>query len=201
MLRPTDTVAAVDMEFYRVTFGSRVNGPGLRNVLHTQGCTIGCKGCFNTHTWAKGGGTTASVGEISELLFSGNPEGITISGGEPTEQWEGVEALLTEAKSRGLSTVVFTGRTKEELKELGLWASFKDLVDIAISGPYDVNNPVKDPLIGSANQEVHYLSDRYAAPSLQDLPTIEVHIEGDRVCIAGFPDQKTKTTLLRTIRG
>ena len=34
---------------------SKVNGPGSRTTLWTQGCTKACPGCFNPETWTKKG--------------------------------------------------------------------------------------------------------------------------------------------------
>ena len=30
--------------------GSRVNGPGLRAVVYFQGCTLGCRSCWNAES-------------------------------------------------------------------------------------------------------------------------------------------------------
>ena len=35
--------------------GSRVNGPGLRAVVYFQGCTLGCRDCWNPETHAFAG--------------------------------------------------------------------------------------------------------------------------------------------------
>ena len=191
----------MEIEYYEITLGSRVNGPGVRNVLHTQGCNIKCKGCFNTHTWAKGGGTVSSVEDVQSKLFIGNPEGITISGGEPTEQWKPVSKILSTARKRNISTLVFTGRTEEELRKMGIWDDFEALVDIVVLGPFDREKKIKEPLRSSDNQRVRYLSERHSPEDIEDIPEVEIHIDGDEIKIAGFPTHKTKTSLLRTIRG
>ena len=40
---------------------SIVNGYGLRAVIWTQGCFIGCEGCQNQETWDPEGGVLVSV--------------------------------------------------------------------------------------------------------------------------------------------
>ena len=45
---------------------SEIYGPGLRSVLWVQGCTLACKGCWNTQYWSSTGGITTSVDEIVE---------------------------------------------------------------------------------------------------------------------------------------
>jgi organic radical activating enzyme len=64
---------------------SRVNGPGVRFVLWTQGCSKGCKECYNPETW-KFEGKDILVDEIFELIDSYNVDGITLTGGDPLEQ-------------------------------------------------------------------------------------------------------------------
>src|ERR1039458_3611579 len=63
---------------------SRVNGPGLRAVVWLQGCSLGCKGCWNpqTHTFAERDNETAE-GLAIWILAQKDIEGVTFSGGEP----------------------------------------------------------------------------------------------------------------------
>jgi pyruvate-formate lyase-activating enzyme len=48
---------------------SRVNGPGLRAVVYFQGCTLGCRDCWNpeSHTFA---GEERSIAEVTNLVVS-----------------------------------------------------------------------------------------------------------------------------------
>ena len=70
------------------TFGT-VDGPGIRFVLFTQGCSLRCKYCQNRDTWEQKGGTLVTVKQVLEkiekyknyIIPSGG--GVTISGGEP----------------------------------------------------------------------------------------------------------------------
>ena len=64
---------------------SRVNGPGKRFVLWTQGCSKGCKNCYNPNTW-KFEGKEMSPEEILELIENFEVDGITLTGGDPLEQ-------------------------------------------------------------------------------------------------------------------
>jgi len=189
------------MRIHRVTHGSRVNGPGLRNVLHTQGCTVGCSGCFNAHTWSTKGGHSLSVDEIVEDLLTDVRDGVTISGGEPTEQWGELKDLLVKVKNAGQSIVLFTGLNRHELEKKEIWEDLQDLTDILVVGPYDKRKSLEgSPLRGSSNQEVYYFG-KYSEEDLVKVPELEVHIDGDTVTVAGFPDTKTRTTLLRELRG
>ena len=47
---------------------SKVNGPGLRFVLWTQGCSKGCKNCFNPETWNFEKNIILSIEEIINII-------------------------------------------------------------------------------------------------------------------------------------
>ena len=189
------------MKVFRVTYGSRVNGPGVRNVLHLQGCSVKCPGCFNVHTWDPTKGDEFSVGTVADLLLSDVQDGITISGGEPTDQWEELLNLMNILRVQGQSIVLFTGRSREQLKSMGIWNDLVDRTDIVVSGPYERKKHLDgEPLRGSSNQEVHFHG-KYSEKDLKSVPEVEVHIDGDTVTMAGFPTTETRTTLVREIRG
>ena len=90
-------------------------------------------------------------------------EGITLSGGEPFEQPEPCARLLFEARRRGLSTMAFTGYTREEL----LLApdphvrEMLDRLDVLVDGPYVAELACDDLWRGSRNQRVLFLTGRY----------------------------------------
>ena len=66
---------------------SIVNGYGLRAVIWTQGCFIGCEGCQNQETWDPEGGVLVSVEDIKEELRQLKGQtGLTFCGGEPSIQ-------------------------------------------------------------------------------------------------------------------
>lgn len=190
------------MKVHKVTYGSRVNGPGLRNVLHTQGCSVKCSGCFNVHTWDPSKGDEFSPSTIVEILLANGPvDGVTISGGEPTDQWPEIKQVLKGVREGGQSVVMFTGRSREQLVELGYWGDIEQLTDIVVAGPYVKSKHLNgEPLRGSANQVV-YFHGEYTEKDLESVPEVEVHIDGDTVTVAGFPTKETRTTLLREIRG
>lgn len=189
------------MKVFRVTYGSRVNGPGVRNVLHTQGCSVKCPGCFNVHTWDPTKGDEFSVGTVVDLLLSDVQDGITVSGGEPTDQWEELRQVLRMVREAGQTVVLFTGRTREQLVSMDIWDELVMLTDIVVAGPYlREEHLVGDPLRGSNNQEV-YFHGKYKKKDLNNIPELEIHIDGDTVTVAGFPTTETRTTLLREIRG
>ncbi len=66
---------------------SYANGPGPRSVLWVQGCSLGCRGCFNQATHDPSAGESMAVEEAAKRLTRhAGIEGVTISGGEPFQQ-------------------------------------------------------------------------------------------------------------------
>lgn len=189
-----------------ITKGSYVNGPGRRNVLHVQGCHIGCPGCFNKHTWSVEGGSDKDVLTVSSELLSDNPEGVTISGGEPMEQWDDVRSLIKDmlVKRPGLSVIIFTGWTRNKLESSGYLSEMGDsfylnetLVSLLVSGPYVEKLSCSDkPLVSSSNQEIIYVNPAYRQVDLTPIPRVEVSCGPDGlITIAGLPNQATLESL------
>ena len=98
---------------------SRVNGPGLRAVVWLQGCSLGCKGCWNpqTHTFAERDNETAE-GLATWILAQKDIEGVTFSGGEPLQQAHDLYQTIMQVKHQrpDLSIGMFTGYNLEELE-------------------------------------------------------------------------------------
>ncbi len=87
------------------------------------------------------GGVALAISEVVELLLEeqGAPrDGITVLGGEPFLQPEGLAALLGALKERGLHVTLYTGYTLEALRARA--ESVVDealaLTDILIDGPF-----------------------------------------------------------------
>lgn len=190
------------MRISSITKNSYANGPGRRNVLHVQGCGLACPGCFNKHTWAKKGGRETTVSEVATELLADTPDGITISGGEPMEQWEDVQNLIKEmlVVRPTLSVIIFTGWTKNRLEKSGYLDDMRDsyylnetLVSMLVSGPYVEKLACSDrPLISSSNQEIIYVNPAYEQVDLNTIPRVEVSCGPDgTIQISGLPDSST----------
>ena len=75
-----------------------VLGPGRRIGLWVQGCTIHCAGCVSQDTWPKDATKTIAVRDLvawCKRTAGDALDGVTISGGEPFEQPDGLRALLS----------------------------------------------------------------------------------------------------------
>lgn len=103
-----------------------------------------------------------------------NIDGITVSGGEPFEQYEGLLALLKRAKAIELNTIVFSGHTYEHIQEH--FFECLNYIDVLIDGEYiDEKRSFRFPLIGSTNQQIRCLSDVYRVDDFKQ-NTVEIRI-------------------------
>ena len=155
---------------------SEIYGPGIRSVFWTQGCTLACKGCWNTQYWPSRGGEEISVSAIlSQLEDLKDIEGITLLGGEPLQQPQACLELIQGCKEMGLSVFIYTGYEPSEFDDI--MQSCFDLCDIAVTGRYV--QELRDTTLrwrGSRNQQVHFISDLYDDLVLQEQTEVECHI-------------------------
>lgn len=115
-------------------------------------------------------------------------EGISISGGEPLEQPYPLLALLRLVKlETNLSVVVFTGFALEEIENSPDMAGILPLVDVLIAGPYQCEARMGAGLLGSANQRIHLLTERYRMSDILSVPEAEVIVmPGGHIYVSGI---------------
>lgn len=182
---------------------SEVNGPGRRFTIWVQGCPLGCESCFNRELQPFSGGRAYTIDEIIGLIKeSGEIEGVSYTGGEPFCQAAALTELSRRVKKElGLSVFCYTGYTLEELRQEGEPARIELLeeIDILADGRFQAELPAKQPWVGSGNQRLHFLSERYRELERElsgeleakscKLDEFEVLIDenGDLV-ITGFPE-------------
>ena len=127
---------------------SLVDGPGVRTVVFFQGCDLRCKGCHNKSAWDISKGTEVSVNELVALLKKEvvNKK-ITISGGEPLMQKEGLIELVKSLK--GFDIAVYTGHEISDVpKEL-----LENITYIKTGSFKEELKTTMKPYVGSSNQE------------------------------------------------
>src|SRR5438270_8174030 len=149
---------------------TEAEGPGLRFAVWFQGCPLRCPGCCNPEMLPFRGGRAmpldAVLAELDAARSHSDIEGITLLGGEPLTHAAGAAALADAARRRGLSVMVFTGYTLAEARQLPdpAVADLLALTDLLVDGPYQRELPEpRRRWIGSANREIHFLTDRYPA--------------------------------------
>ena len=174
---------------------TEAEGPGRRFALWFQGCPLRCPGCCNPEMLPFTGGIPMRLADLQAQLRDAQVkdaiEGITLLGGEPFAH-AGAALLAAAAHGFGLSVMVFTGYTLEELRESSdaTVHALLDHTDILVDGPYRRELPERERRwIGSANQRVHFLSERCSAddPRWRLPNTLEIRLRDGAVSINGFP--------------
>jgi len=140
------------------------NGPGVRVSLFVSGCRNHCKGCFNPETWDFDYGrpfTRETEDEIIEALRPSWIQGLSILGGEPTEE-ENAAVLIpflkrVRAALPDKDIWLYSGYTYEALRDKEILT----LADVLVDGPFLLE--LKDAGLafrGSRNQRIIDLKEK-----------------------------------------
>lgn len=138
-----------------------------RTEIYFAGCQKAlsgnpCKNCFNQDLWCNLNSIPLNPVDIVDQLDKQNiPKYVTIVGGEPTDQIEGLIDLITILKNRGYHIMLFTWRSYEWVKDMIGRINLKK-IDIMVTEPYieefRIYNTALDDgihnVIGSGNQKV-----------------------------------------------
>ncbi len=139
------------------------DGFGLRYAIYFAGCENRCEGCHNPQSWNPKAGQ-----KLDEVLFekivkaiNANSllDGITLSGGDPFYNPEGLLKFLIEIKKRcKINVWCYTGYTYEKLAENMISFEALKLIDVLVDGKF--LKDLFDPRLyfrGSSNQRILYL--------------------------------------------
>ena len=95
---------------------SLVDGPGVRTLVFFQGCDIHCPFCQNQSTWDMKQGKEISVEELAKTLIGQSfNKKVTITGGEPLLQKEGLSKLVKILDENGFDIALYTGHQRHEV--------------------------------------------------------------------------------------
>ncbi len=133
-------------------------GEGTRIGIWVQGCNLGCKGCLNQAIWGMTGGKSISLLDVFNWIFSlqNDFDGITISGGEPFQQYEQLITFLHLVKTKTkLNIYCFSGYYLKELIELFPDKLFLKYIDTLVDGRYIEEQHENSNLKGSTNQTIY----------------------------------------------
>ena len=174
---------------------TEAEGPGRRFALWFQGCPLRCPGCCNPEYLPFKGGTAMTLEEVEAMLTNAKEEsgieGITLLGGEPFAHAGGASALASFAKSIDLTVMCFSGYLLEDLAaKTDATAQLLAATDILVDGPYDRERPdTARRWIGSTNQRIHFLTERYRADDecWRQRNTLEIRVRGSEIVVNGFP--------------
>lgn len=139
---------------------TEAEGPYKRMAVWFQGCDIKCKGCCNPSLQPLRPAHLMTVGEIVETVLKSKRdygiEGVTFLGGEPTLQ-QNLPLLSKKIKELDLGVILFTGHIIDNLDNEMIQS-----VDLIVDGKFEIDRQDNDRnLIGSTNQNIIFVSERY----------------------------------------
>ena len=163
----------VDYHDFCIIENEHLYGPGKRLLLFTQGCSLHCEGCVNSHLWQFGCGNKISAEELLDICKQNMVDGITLHGGEPLDQAGELYQAVRLIKESGFTVILFTGYLKKELS--GLQARIWNLADIVVCGRYDeTKRNVYMQFRGSTNQRVITHAGKYKNYKVKDGETAAI---------------------------
>jgi anaerobic ribonucleoside-triphosphate reductase activating protein len=177
---------------------TEAEGPGRRAALWVQGCEFLCPGCCNPNflriTPRELIPSASLLVRLKDAQAEYDIEGLTLLGGEPMLQAKGLSELAAGAQLLGLSVMVFTGYTLDQLRAEPLPGSNALLshTDVLVDGRYVAELPeTQRAWAGSRNQVFHYLTERYDSSierTNDGRQRVEIRLRNDgRVDLNGWP--------------
>ena len=148
----------------RILYPVTALGPGKRIALWTAGCSRHCDGCANPELWDWSGSRRMDVeivwNMVRTILENNEVSGITLTGGEPFEQAEGLADLVGRIRQNyDVNILAFSGFRLEELRQDQEKAALLSYLDVLIDGAYvKEENDGKAAMRGSLNQRILYLN-------------------------------------------
>lgn len=139
-----------------------------------------------------GGRLTPSRRLAGLALSAVGIEGVSILGGEPFLQARALAAFAREVRQGGLSVMVYSGFTLDELRSGAVEGAEALLAetDLLVDGRYVRELPERRRRwVGSQNQVVHHLTGRYAEddPRFFMPNTVELRLTRDGLTVNGWP--------------
>lgn len=135
------------------------NGVGIRTTIFVTGCSRHCPNCFNEEYQSFSAGkpwTDKETQQVIEYLQDPNVAGLTLLGGEPMQNVEGLLKVIREVKKKVDKSIwVWSGYTWEEIIKDPLKSELLSECDVLVDGPFI--DALKDPALwfrGSSNQRV-----------------------------------------------
>ena len=150
-----------------IVAGTSVDGPHLRTSIYLAGCTHHCPGCHNPQSWDPSGGHLVAIDDLLDIIVREEMP-VTLSGGDPLFQAEGVAALTAAIKQyfkngspsfrRGWgedSIWLYTGYRWEQIVATPRLLDAVRNVDVVVDGPFVQS--LRDTTLlfrGSSNQRI-----------------------------------------------
>lgn len=159
----------------RIIFPVYNLGPGKRIAIWVQGCSQACPGCISPDLWNWEKGREVDVLSLASGIIENAEQfdGITITGGEPFDQYEAFVSFASFIKLKSdLEILVFSGYTLEELIKKFPDKLFTKCLDYLIDGPFIQELQEDKNLRGSTNQKMY----RFEVSAKADLSVLDGEI-------------------------
>lgn len=169
-----------------------IYGPGVRTVVWFQGCSIHCKGCWNTEMWDTSPKQLIERQDFLNYLVNiGKP--ITFLGGEPLDQSGNLLWLVRNLKKSGANIMLYTGYEPEEIALNPVWKEICGFADILVPGRYkEEQRDITLRWRGSSNQPIITT----IGGEIEDRNEVEIHIDEDgKIVCMGYPTEEMEDIL------
>ena len=155
----------MELKLHSLAYPVTALGPGRRVALWVAGCPLRCKGCITPGLLSPDAGESITIKRLAKRLFTlpVSVDGITLTGGEPFAQSRALSALLDVIRARRAQwdVLTFSGFPLEQLRRGTAWQRrLLARTDVLVDGPYAARQAGHHPLLASANQRIHLLTDR-----------------------------------------
>lgn len=135
------------------------NGPGVRTTIFLTGCTLNCKNCFNKEYQDFHFGKVFDEKAFAELMDSLNDDnirGLSVLGGEPFDNLDGLKDLITSVRAKTDKDIwVYSGYTFEELVQKDGAMDVLKNIDVLVDGRFvEELKDLKLKFRGSSNQRI-----------------------------------------------
>jgi len=138
---------------------SKVQGPGTRFTIWVQGCSIRCQSCKNKDTWDFNSGESINIDTLATKIKKSSSTGLTITGGEPLDQFDAVYNLITKV-SNDKDIFLCSGYTLKQINDDPYKRTILSCIDMICAGPFDETQICQSEWKGSRNQEIACFSKR-----------------------------------------
>lgn len=132
------------------------DGPGFRTSFYLAGCKHNCPGCHNPQSHDPNGGTEYDIDDLVHIALDDEFANVTLSGGDPLFQIDGVIELCKKIKELSDKTIwVYTGYVYESILKDSKLSQLLPHIDVLVDGPFIES--LRDeslPFRGSSNQRI-----------------------------------------------
>lgn len=191
---------------HRFVSSTNVLGPGERSVLWVQGCLRNCPGCMSQASRKLDRGKNIKINDIYDQIIEANLKEVTVSGGEPFLQAKSLGELTELLHKADVGIIIYTGNKYEDLIAGNNIHISKVLqnIDILIDGEYINELNEGQSMVGSSNQRVIQLSNRYSQDLINQTyghneRNVEFLIDNSSIFVVGVPNKDDFEKIVKII--